>query len=64
MTTETMTDQLWELLEGGIGGGEELTEEIRGIRSFSDAGLLTMDQGLVLMMEDGTECQLTIKQSK
>lgn len=64
MTTEQMIDSLWKLLEGSVGDGEALTEEIRGIRSFADAGLLTMDQGLELHMEDGSRFQLTVVQSK
>ena len=64
MTTEQVIDSLWELLEGGVGGSGELTEEIRGIRSFADAGLLTMDQELELHMEDGFRFQLTVVQSR
>ena len=39
-------------------------ESLRRVITFSDAGLLTSDRGLVLHMVDGSEFQLTIKQSK
>jgi hypothetical protein len=38
--------------------------ELRQAITFSDAGLLTYDRGLVLRMADGTEFQLTVRQSK
>lgn len=37
---------------------------VKSTRTFEDAGVLTDDQGLVLRMEDGSEFQITIVQSK
>ena len=37
---------------------------IKKVRSFSEAGVLTGNEGLVLSLEDGSEFQLTIVQSK
>ena len=34
------------------------------IKDFEEAGILTSDEGLVVKLEDGSELQLTIKQSK
>lgn len=33
------------------------------IRTYSDAGMLTMNRGLVVRLDDGTEFQVTIVQS-
>ena len=45
-------DDSAEALEGAV------------VRSFSDAGLLTRDAGLVLRLKDGTEFQISIVQSR
>ena len=39
-------------------------EEIRVARSFNEAGILSGDEGLVLRMQDGSEFQITIRQSR
>lgn len=33
------------------------------VTTFEDAGVLTMDEGLVLRLADGTEFHLTVQQS-
>ncbi len=38
--------------------------DIGRVESFSDAGLLTMNEGLVVGMSDGSEFQLTIVKSR
>ena len=38
--------------------------EVSNIKTYAEVGLLTRDSGLVLRMEDGSEFQITIKQSK
>lgn len=42
----------------------DLTECIRSVTSYQDAGLLTMNKGLVLRMADGSEFQLQIVRSR
>ena len=39
-------------------------EEARTVRSFEEAGVLSGDDGLVLRMQDGSEFQITIRQSR
>lgn len=51
----TLTNALYESL--GDDG-------VADIRTFSYEGVLTMNAGLVLRMEDGSEFQLTIVQSE
>lgn len=43
---------------------DENDAEIYSINTFKDAGVLTTDKGIVLKMEDGSEFQITIVQSK
>jgi len=40
-----------------------LAEKISSARSFQDAGIMTMNRGVVLRMSDGSEFQITIVQS-
>lgn len=40
------------------------TEEVRSVTTFERAQLLTSDAGIVLRMEDGTEFQISIVQSR
>lgn len=37
---------------------------IRRVETFGDAGILTMNKGLVVAMDDGTEFQLTVVLSR
>lgn len=43
--------------------GEQPEDDIR-IRTFEDAGLLTLDEGFTITMADGSEFQVTIKRSR
>ena len=60
--------EMRDFLEEAISCLEDLTKEeeretkINRIETFKDAGILTMDEGLVLKMKDGTKFYLTIKQ--
>ena len=38
----------------------EMDEEIYDVSTFEEVGLLTMDAGIVVRMEDGSEFQITI----
>ena len=58
-----------EMLEGIIDESTDnedssFGEYIKSVRSFSSAGMLSMNKGLVLTMQDGSEFQITIVQSK
>ena len=44
--------------------GDDDTPILEGLETFSEAGLLTRDNGLVVKMSDGTEYQITIKRSR
>jgi hypothetical protein len=37
--------------------------EVRTVRTFNEAGVLTMNSGLVVRIKDGSEFQVTIVQS-
>ena len=43
--------------------GEQPEDDIR-IRTFEDAGVLTRDTGFTITLMDGSEFQVTIKQSR
>lgn len=64
MNEAALEDTLQALLEGDP--MENLFEEvgINSVHTFNDAGVMTRNKGLVLVMADGTEFQLTIVQSK
>jgi hypothetical protein len=54
---------LLELLEEASEDSSSDFRELDRVRTFSDAGVMTRDAGLVLRLEDGTEYQLTIVRS-
>jgi hypothetical protein len=39
-------------------------EGVSRVRTFEAAGVMTADEGLVVSMDDGSEFQVTIKQSR
>jgi hypothetical protein len=55
---ESMLDLLTEAIEDS----DDI--ETRRIETFQENGLLTRDKGLVLKMRDGSEYQITVKQSR
>jgi len=42
----------------------DVEDEIRRVETFEEVGMLTNDTGLVITMQDGSEFQLTIVQSR
>jgi hypothetical protein len=56
---ELLTEALYAYDEENNDG-----EDISSIRSFNDTGLLTSNSGIVVRMNDGSEFQITIVQSK
>ena len=60
-TDESIQDALMETLY--YGESSEIWENAR-MQTYSDAGVMTYNKGLVITMPDGTEFQLTIVQSR
>ena len=56
MTEHDVMEQIQEMMGGIV--------EITSIRTFEDAMMLTMNKGLVIKYDDGTEFQLTIVRSR
>ena len=52
------------ILNGELSLEDTALEETRVARSFEEAGVLSGDDGLVLRMQDGSEFQITIRQSR
>lgn len=38
--------------------------QVQGLHTYAEAGVLTTDKGLVLILSDGSEYQITVKQSR
>ena len=72
MNEQTMQDALYALIDemmlcAQTGDEVEPPEELEGIESiqtFGEAGVLTMNKGLVIRMKDRREFQVTIVQSR
>ena len=53
-----------ELLDEALGEyAEDGVQDIKSIRSFEDAGVLTKNAGIVIKFKDGNEFQITIVKS-
>lgn len=55
---------LQEVSEEGNESSYGMRSNISRVVSFSEAGLMTHDQGLVLTFEDGREYQITVVRSR
>lgn len=64
MNEKTIEDALNLLISGELDLVDTALDEVSNIKTYAEAGILTRDSGLVLRMEDGSEFQITIKQSK
>lgn len=64
MNEKTIEDALNLLISGELDLVDTALGEVSNIETYAEAGILTRDSGLVLRMEDGSEFQITIKQSK
>lgn len=64
MNEKTIEDALNLLISGESDLVDTALGEVSNIKTYAEAGILTRDSGLVLRMEDGSEFQITIKQSK
>ena len=64
MNEKTIEDALNLLISGELDLVDTALGEVSNIKTYAEAGILTRDSGLILRMEDGSEFQITIKQSK
>ena len=64
MNEQIIRETLELVLSGELSLDDTALEEIRVARSFQEAGVLSGDEGLVLRMQDGSELQITIHQSR
>ena len=42
----------------------DIDQDVKRVQTFEEVGMLTRDHGLVVTMNDGSEFQLTITQSR
>lgn len=63
MTEEGVESALLEVLMYGASVDDTTLADCR-VKTFSEEGVLTMNNGLVIQMPDGSEFQLTIIQSR
>lgn len=64
MNEQIIREALELVLNGELSMEDTDLEEIRVAQSFNEAGVLSSDEGLVLRMQDGSEFQITIRQSR
>lgn len=64
MNEKVIREALEMLLIGELSLEDTALDEARSILPFGEAGVLTRDEGLVLKMADGTEFQITVRQSR
>ena len=70
MTEKAFVNCMQAILGGDVTGAASAVNEafdpdgIQGVATFADAGVMTMNHGLVVTMDDGTEFQLTIVRSR
>ena len=64
MNEQVIREALDLILNGELSLEDTALEETRVARSFEEAGVLSGDDGLVLRMQDGSEFQITIRQSR
>ena len=72
MNATDLQDALHELLNAASGADPEdrtidVPDGLSGlgrIRTYEEAGVLTRDAGLIIRMQDGSEFQITIVQSR
>ena len=62
-TEETLQDGLRELITEGYDSYEICWENLQ-VQTYSEAGVMTYNKGLVITLPDGSEYQLTIVQSR
>ena len=63
-TDEDMQNGLAQLITGDWTWGTDINWENLSVKTYSAAGLMTRDKGLVITLPDGSEYQLTIVRSR
>ena len=63
-TDEDLQNGFAQLITGDWGYGSEIRWENIRVETYEQAGVMTYNKGLVLILPDGTEFQLTIVQSR
>jgi hypothetical protein len=64
-TERGFADTLAAILRGECEVGEaEEADAIREVVTYEDAGVLTLNAGLVVRMDDGSEFQITVVRSR
>lgn len=64
MDAHELVDAMMDALSGSTLEAEMTEAAVEKVRTFSDAGLLTRDAGIVLTLDDGSEFQLTVVRSR
>lgn len=64
MEANDVVEFLSALVCGHSDEAEDFINEIRSVRTYQEAGVLTRDQGLLVQMNDGSEMQITVIRSK
>lgn len=64
MNEKTIIEALDLILVERYEVSDTALDEIERCQSFSAAGLMTNDDGLVIRMADGSEFQITVRQSR
>jgi hypothetical protein len=64
MTEREFAEMIAEAVEAHQKEWGDLAGQVSASSSFSDRGLLTCDEGVVIRLEDGSEFQVTVVQSR
>ena len=64
MDDYTIQETICVLLEGAPIDETDLADSVREVISYDEGGYLTYDKGLVLTTADGSEFQITIRQTR
>ena len=57
-------EKIQELIQEALYNEDNDVQDIASIDTFRDASLMTDDKGLVIALEDGSEFQVTIVQTR
>ena len=60
MNEAEFVEQMQDLLAENLDEDDPFLAKIRGVRTYAQSGMLTMNTGLVVQTRDGSEFQLTI----
>lgn len=63
-TDEDLQNGLTQLITDDCSYGSEISRENLRVQTYSEAGVMTYDKGLVTTLPDGSEYQLTIIRSR